>query len=392
MGTDFRPGDRSPRGDDRYQFLEALLAARSHLYLSYIGQSIRTNEVIPPSVVVTEFLEVLDNGYGVHDIVVRHPLHSFSSKYYRDGSDAKLFSYNHYGCTTAKILQQGPRPAVPWWQGQLAEKRETIAFADLLRFYANPQKYFVGECLGIRLDTGEELPEDREIFGVSGLGQYSVEEEMVRAALSGKTADLLKRMQTAGIWPLGTSGQLAFAEKQLEVARFIDKVNEQQMGGNCVDLPFDLEAGNYRLFGTLSNLYENGAMLLRFGKLRGRDLLGGWIHHLVLRSLRPSAQTRIVAVNGSIAFNGPAAGPELSALLAHFHAGCRAPSAFLSNPHLSMPGKQPMIGREPCRWKKPYRSLPDVWIKAMNRNGNCCSAAAVRMSNYSLNLSGSARK
>ncbi len=335
MGTDFRPGDRSPRGDDRYQFLEALLAARSHLYLSYIGQSIRTNEVIPPSVVVTEFLEVLDKGYGVQDIVVRHPLHPFSSKYFRDGSDAKLFSYNQYACTTAKILQQGPRPAFSWWQGQLAEKRETIAFADLLRFYVNPQKYFVSDCLGIRLDTGEELPEDREIFAVSGLGLYYVEEEMVRAGLNGKTADLLKRMQTAGIWPLGTSGQIAFAEKQLEVARFIDKVNEQQMGGKCVDMPFDLTAGNHRLFGTLSNLYENGIMLLRFGKLRGRDLLAGWIHHLVLRSLRPSAQTRIVAVDGTIAFDGPAAGPELATLLAYFDAGCRAPSPFFVEPALS---------------------------------------------------------
>jgi exodeoxyribonuclease V gamma subunit len=335
MATDFRPGDRSPRGDDRYQFLEALLAARSHLYLSYIGQSIRTNELIPPSVVVTEFLEVLDNGYGVQDIVVRHPLHPFSRKYFRVENDAHLFSYNDHACITAKILQQGPRPAVPWWQGQRTDKRETIAFADLLRFYINPQKYFVRDCLGIRLDTGEELPEDREIFAVSGLGQYYVEEEMVRAALSGKTTDLLKRMQTAGIWPLGTSGQLAFAEKQVEVTRFIDKVNEPQMGKKCVDIPFDLTAGNYRLFGTLGNLYENGIMLLRFGRLRGRDLLAGWIHHLVLRSLRSSAQTRIVAVDGTIAFDGPAAGPELATLLAYFDAGCRAPSPFFVEPALS---------------------------------------------------------
>jgi len=335
MATDFRPGDRSPRGDDRYQFLEALLAARSHLYLSYIGQSIRTNEPIPPSVVVTEFLEVLDNGYGVQDIVVRHPLHSFSRKYFRVENDAHLFSYNDSACTTAKILQQGPRPAVPWWQGQLDGIRETIAFADLLRFYVNPQKYFVGDCLGIRLGGGEELPEDREIFAVTGLGKYYVEEEMVRAALSGKTADLLKKMQTAGLWPLGTSGQLAFAEKQSEVARFVDRVNEQQMGKKCVDMPFDVNAGNYRLLGTLTNLYENGAMLLRFGTLRGRDLLAGWIRHLVLGFLMPSAQTRIVAVDGVVAFNGVSDGADLTTLLAHFDAGCRGPSPFFVEPALS---------------------------------------------------------
>jgi exodeoxyribonuclease V gamma subunit len=335
MTTGFRPGDRSPRGDDRYQFLEALLAARSHLYLSYIGQSIRTNEPIPPSVVVTELLEVLDNGYGVQDIVVRHPLHPFSRKYFRGENDAKLFSYNDYACTTAKILQRGPRPAVPWWQGQLTEKRETVAFADLLRFYVNPQKYFVRDCLGIRLDSGEELPEDREIFAVTGLGKYYVEEEMVRAVLSGKTTDLLKKMQTAGLWPLGTSGQLAFAEKQSEVARFVDRVNEQQMGEKCVDMPFDFNAGNYRLLGSLTNLYERGVMLLRFGNLRGRDLLAGWIHHLVLGALTPSAQTRLVAVDGLAAFNGAGDGADLATLLAHFDAGCRGPSSFFVEPALS---------------------------------------------------------
>ncbi|MGI9569490.1 MAG: exodeoxyribonuclease V subunit gamma, partial [Desulfobulbia bacterium] len=53
----YEKGDRSQRADDRYQFLEAILAARQRFYLSYIGQSIRTNEPIPPSPVVSELLE-----------------------------------------------------------------------------------------------------------------------------------------------------------------------------------------------------------------------------------------------------------------------------------------------------------------------------------------------
>ena len=38
-----RRGDRSPRDDDRYLFLEALLSARSTLYISYVGQSLQDN-------------------------------------------------------------------------------------------------------------------------------------------------------------------------------------------------------------------------------------------------------------------------------------------------------------------------------------------------------------
>src|SRR5690606_18514401 len=47
-------GDRSLRADDRYLFLEVLLAARERLALSYVGRSVQDNTEKPPSVVVTE--------------------------------------------------------------------------------------------------------------------------------------------------------------------------------------------------------------------------------------------------------------------------------------------------------------------------------------------------
>jgi exodeoxyribonuclease V gamma subunit len=333
MGTDFRPGDRSPRGDDRYQFLEALLAARRHLYLSYIGQSIRTNETIPPSVVVIEFLEVLANGYGAADIVVNHPLHPFSKRYFRQGCEEKLFSYSDYHCKTAETLQKGPHPPPKWWQGELAATKNTVAFLDLLRFYANPQKFFIADCLDVRLNSGASFPDDREIFAVSGLDKYQVEEELVQSVLAGtEENNILRKMQIAGQWPLGASGRLLYAEKEEEVDTFIERVDEQQMGARCIDVPFDLTVGCYRLTGILSNLYEEGGMLLRYGNLRGRDLLSGWLHHLVLDRLVPAAETRIVALDRLVVFKRTADGPDLLTLLRHFGAGCQSPSMLFIEP------------------------------------------------------------
>jgi exodeoxyribonuclease V gamma subunit len=173
------------------------------------------------------------------------------------------------------------------------------------------------------------------MFELSGLDKYHVEEEMLRRQLSGVSGNIVKRIQTKGQWPLGTSGQLAFEEKQSEVEFFINLVHEQQMGAQCPDRPIDLAVGNYHLYGTLSNLYENGIMLIRFGKLRGRDLLSGWIHHLVLSRLMPSAKTRIVAVDCIIGFSdavGSGYLPGLDMLLTHFDEGCRAPSQFFIEP------------------------------------------------------------
>ena len=47
MANDYRPGDRSRREDDRYLFLEALLAARERLVISWVGRSIRDNSERP---------------------------------------------------------------------------------------------------------------------------------------------------------------------------------------------------------------------------------------------------------------------------------------------------------------------------------------------------------
>lgn len=56
-------GDVTPSERDRYTFLETLLCARERLVLSYVARDERTGDPLSPSVVVTELLEVIDEGY-----------------------------------------------------------------------------------------------------------------------------------------------------------------------------------------------------------------------------------------------------------------------------------------------------------------------------------------
>jgi exodeoxyribonuclease V gamma subunit len=65
MAAEPRLGDQSKREDDRYLFLETLLSARQRLYLSYVGQSIRDNSQAPPSVLVSELLDYVDQGFEI---------------------------------------------------------------------------------------------------------------------------------------------------------------------------------------------------------------------------------------------------------------------------------------------------------------------------------------
>jgi Exonuclease V gamma subunit len=56
VAQDPKRGDRNIRDVDRELFLEALLSAREVFYLSYVGQSLRDNKPLPPSVLVSEVL------------------------------------------------------------------------------------------------------------------------------------------------------------------------------------------------------------------------------------------------------------------------------------------------------------------------------------------------
>jgi exodeoxyribonuclease V gamma subunit len=87
--------------------------------------------------------------------------------------------------------------------------------------------------------------------------------------------------------------------------------------------------------GTLNNLHDQGILVLRFGKLRGRDLLTGWIHHLLAKRFFPGTVTRLVALDTIISFDGQNQGPELMRLLELFAENCCRPLPLFLEPALA---------------------------------------------------------
>ncbi|MET0319360.1 MAG: exodeoxyribonuclease V subunit gamma [Duganella sp.] len=77
-----RPGDRSRRDDDRYLMLEAVLAARDKLYISWVGRNVRDNSEQPPSVLVSQLCDYLAAGWDL-SLAARtteHALQPFSPR------------------------------------------------------------------------------------------------------------------------------------------------------------------------------------------------------------------------------------------------------------------------------------------------------------------------
>ena len=387
LAQNFRKGDRSRRADDRYQFLEILLSARQQLIMTYIGQSISHNDAIPPSVVISELLEVLPpceakkpspEGEGwvrgnkqsiaPTDLITRHPLQPFSRRYFDGTSD--LFSFSEADCETAKALsgrsEESLAPVNLWWQGTIPEntvETEVIELNELFSFFRHPQRYFMQRQMDLRFSRIEADAEEREPFSVDTLEGYAIYHEWIHEALNGKSLSV-KKLQAQGRWLAGVPGELEFERKQGEVNAFVERIRAKNLGERLDDLPVDLSVNGYRLIGKLGNRYQYGSLFYRYADLKGRDFICALLHHLIINQaqscsnhgaaasdLAAMAKVNAAVMRETFATTQPTfllstdedlsllpehCRPEhLAALIEIYRLGCKQPDAFFVDPALA---------------------------------------------------------
>jgi len=179
-----RVGDRSRRGDDRYLFLEALISARSCLYLSYQGVDSKNNSPRQPSLVLSELMDYLTKGYGWNfnpaqpDSKLRQlPLHSFSE------DNFNALSNPSFETSWLRLLQaqsEDEEHGVVAPPGQI----KSLTVSDLVRFLENPGRTFANQSLGLYLHDYDQELEDDEPFDSSKLVEYQLRQHMLTAVLS----------------------------------------------------------------------------------------------------------------------------------------------------------------------------------------------------------------
>ena len=323
-----RAGDRSSRVDDRYQFLEILLSARQQLLITYLGQSINNNDTIPPSVVVSELLEVLDSQYQLTDLITLHPLQAFSSRYFKANSE--LFSYASSDCATAMAFNQVKPPVLPWWQGSIAvETEQVIEISELFSYFRHPQKYFLQRQLDLRFNGIAADAEEREPFQLDDLDQYSIQHRWIEALLQGDNFSLAK-LQAQGNWLAGSCGELEFMRQQEQLQAFAQQIKDLQLGDKIDDVPLDLKIGSFRLIGTTGHHYQQGCLFYRFAKLKGKDFIVAWLQHLMMNRIE-ARHTFLLSTDAQIQFLPEHAhGDALEAWLTLYYEGLQSPEAFFS--------------------------------------------------------------
>ena len=315
-----RRGDRSSREDDRYLFLEALLSARDRLLITYVGQSIRDNAELPPSVVVSELLDALGESFVVPEdgsaasaeregelpseraqrrirerVVVRHPLQPFSTRYFT--GDPTLFSYarGYYSGAQALTAPRGPAPAfVRAPLRSAADAIVEIDVRDLVRFLEHPPRHFVQRRLLVSLGRDAEPIENREPLQLDKLATWDVGNRILELLDGGCDAPrAYEVLRASGVLPLGSPGRTSFTRIVPEVEAIATRARALRAPGRLMPLEIAGTIGDVRLVGVVEDLFAgNGQVRVQFTRLRRRSELTCWVDHLLLQCFAPADYPR----------------------------------------------------------------------------------------------------
>jgi exodeoxyribonuclease V gamma subunit len=330
MASSPKAGDPSRRNEDRYLFMEAILAAEKKLHISYIGRSDQDNSSIPPSVVVSELLDCIERGF-IHPeknilehVLIRHRLQAFNPDYFRSETD--LFSYSEQSCRAGAQSLKPRKTANPFIVSTLSapgEEFKTLEIDDLCAFFAHPVRFLFNRRLGIYLDEGDKLPEEREAFDLAQLEKYLLKNELAKKGLKARELpDFYLEARAAGRLPHGAMGKYFYQLTGDEVKRFLEVVHSFSSQDPLEPVEVNLELEECRIIGRLGNIYREALLRFRPTGVKPKDRLRTWVHHLLLGTIKPEGYPDTSVFLGhdrQCKYSPVANGRELLAGLARFY-------------------------------------------------------------------------
>ncbi len=347
-------GDRSKRYDDRYLFLETILSARKKLSISFVGQSIQDGSQRPPSVLVSELMDYIDQGYTRQDdqdepfaalsgaLTRIHHLQPFNPDYFNlqtDTRQSNLFSYSAENCEAAMALKYEREKINTVFSARLPappKESKQVELHELVRFFTHPARYLLVKIIGIAPIEEKQALDTSEPFTLKALARYKLEHDILEHLLKGQDCDKLYQIKKAsGELPHGIIGKIFFTQLVSELQSFHKTLSGLLSGQELKQQQVMLKIRDYTITGRLDNISTSGMVLYRYATMKPKDIIRSWISHLVLNSLEDPAApengtSTIYAGKDGIYEYGPAAEsiPHLEQLLDLYWHGITEPLHF----------------------------------------------------------------
>jgi exodeoxyribonuclease V gamma subunit len=302
-----RRGDRARRFDDRYLLLETLLSAREGLYLSYVGRDQQNNAHLPPSVLLSELLECVDQTATLRDvgsaaggmeplpptgagdkvsqkICTVHPLQPFAPNNFN--ATGALQSYSSQWFRAAQRLAGAPELNAPAFIGSLPEPSSdglTIEPAQLLQCFKHPARFLLEQRLGVRIAQTEQLIAADEPFALEGSARSGLRKLALQAVEQGWSEQTERRIARAAGWlPNGEVGHALWGQVRGPLLAFAPKLLAARPAQAAQPLHVDIQLGGVRVLGWLDGVTDCGLFDWRLIAPGAWDLPSFWLRHLLL--------------------------------------------------------------------------------------------------------------
>jgi exodeoxyribonuclease V gamma subunit len=306
-----RIGDRCDSELQRFQTLQLLQSAKQSVYISYTGQDIKSAEERPESVLVAELLNAAEQA-GIAIPCERHGMHPYSLTNFQRGL---LQSHSSQWLQTATRIGRGEKAftelspqAITW------EMPTAITLEELIGFFANPQKAFLRNTLGIYLRDQAEEWNNTEPFALENFTDSRVRESILANCLAqgdDETVDekaenegfALNRAR--GLLPHGEYGELLHEHEFDSVKAVLDYAPED-FARDTFELPFrqitleveadrgvvglptlDPSVQKIEMAGITKHASRQGVQHLLVGDLYDYKKVALWLEHLFLCCSRP---------------------------------------------------------------------------------------------------------
>lgn len=345
MNDQPRRGDRSRRDDDRYLFLEALLSAQSKLYISYVGRSVKDNYEKIPSVLVSELLDYVSQGYALESdlalapqdaaqrllqhLTVQHPLVAFSPTYFDHQSG--LFSYASEWLPAAGAQRTTSVPFLAQPLAPVADL-EQLELSQLIAFFKAPSRSFFNQRLKVSFRQSQLEALDEEPFDMDGLEAYLVRQRYLETALAEGDLSLLEQsLKAEGGLPVAQLGDKFLGKIRHDCTELAEKIRPLR-DGTPQRLEFYQQVDGLSLEGWLDQCFPAHMLRYRPAQVNANDRLSTWIEHLALCCCPGGVKNTVFrGLSGKVNYRTvPAqqALEELNKLVQLYREGQTAPLAF----------------------------------------------------------------
>lgn len=295
MEREKRKGDRNMKENDKHLFLETVLSAQKYLYISYIGQSVKDNTVMPPSTLVDELIDYVlaasADGQDRDILVTRHPLHSFSARYRR--GEARLYNY-------LEDRQEGETAfLIPGSNGKDLNLEE-ISPRSFTAFFRNPFKSYYNQVLGINYRTEDVLLSDTELFELDSIQKWELKQELLKKEFL-EIGTLKDELLKKGQLPLKNMGGLVLKKLEAEVLPVKELFKHCSQGLEEQPAEVEIRIGKNQIKGAVGSLYGNRLIYISWSKNELKYLQDLYITSLMLAASGIPADIYFIsAVKGKI--------------------------------------------------------------------------------------------